>query len=265
MAKRGAKVIICCRDKARADKAVEDIKKESSNENVQNVILDLASLKSVRKCAETLNKTEEKVDYLINNAGVMMCPQWKTEEGFDMQMGTNHFGHFLFTDLMLPLLKKSVKTGHKPRIVIVSSLAHTGAKKGISFDDINFEKKFSTMDAYCQSKLANVLHAKGLAKRLDGISVYSLHPGVIATELTRHVADWMGPFKHIYNWLVEFVSKDPFHGAQTTLYCTLEDSIENQSGLYYSDCDVKEAAKMGQDMEAVEKLWELSEKLVGLK
>jgi len=266
LAKRGAKVIICCRDKSRAEKAVEDIKKESSNENVTFALLDLASLDSVRKCADELNRTEDKVDYLINNAGVMMCPQWKTEDGFDMQMGTNHFGHFLFTELMLPLLEKSIQTGHHPRIVIVSSMAHEMASNGISFDDINFEKNFSTMKAYGESKLANILHAKELAERLDGrISVYSLHPGVIATELTRHIANWLGPFKTPYNKIVEFIAKDPFHGAQTSLYCTLEDSIGHQSGLYYSDCDVKTPKKQGQDMEAAKKLRELSFNLVGLK
>ena len=267
LAKRGAKIVICCRDKGRAEKAVEDIKKESSNENVKYLLLDLASLASVRKCAEELNKTEEKIDYLINNAGVMMCPQWKTEDGFDMQMGTNHFGHFLFTELVLPLVHKSAQSGHHPRIVIVSSMAHEMATNGLSFDNINFEKDFKTMKVYGESKLANVLHAKELAERLDArISVYSLHPGVIATELGRHVAEWVpGPLKYPAKWLQEFIMKDPFHGAQTTLYCTLEDSIEKQSGLYYSDCNVKTPAKQGQDMEAARKLRELSFKMVGLK
>ena len=120
---------------------------------------------------------------------------------------------------------------------------------------------------YGQSKLANLLHAKELAKRLNntGISVYVLHPGVIATELTRHIANWLGPFKTPYNKIVEFIAKDPFHGAQTSLYCTLEDSIGHQSGLYYSDCDVKTPKKQGQDMEAAKKLRELSFNLVGLK
>ena len=161
----------------------------------------------MRKCAETLLEKEDKIDYLINNAGVMLCPDWKTEDGFDMQMGTNHFGHFLFTELVLPLVRKSAASGEHPRylqgpplptarfykypvtklfdflicrIVIVSSMAHTMATNGISFDDINFENSFNSTQVYAQSKLANVLHAKELAKRLEntGISVYSLHPGI---------------------------------------------------------------------------------------
>lgn len=198
-----------------------------------------------------------------------MCPQWKTEDGFDMQMGTNHFGHFLFTQLLLPLIHKSVQAGNHPRIVIVSSLAHSSATKGITFDDINFEKNFSTMKVYGESKLANILHAKELAKRLEnsGISVYVLHPGVIMTELGRHIEKM---FPKLLGYLMQpvakFIFKTPFHGAQTTLYCTLEDSIGNQSGQYYADCGLaKTSTKHAEDMEQARKLWELSEKLVGLK
>ena len=116
LAKRGARVIICCRDMKRANAGLADIKAESGSDNVEIVQLDLASLKSVRKAALELSRKEEKIDYLINNAGVMMCPQWKTEDGFDMQMGTNHFGPFLFTELILPLLKKAAVQGKpKPR------------------------------------------------------------------------------------------------------------------------------------------------------
>merc|ERR1712241_492345 len=271
LAKRGAKVIICCRDKSRAEKAVEDIKKESSNENVTFALLDLASLNSVRRCAEELNRTEDKIDYLINNAGVMMCPQWKTEDGFDMQMGTNHFGHFLFTELLLPLIEKSASDGFHPRIVILSSLAHRSAKNGISFNDIGFEKSFKTVEVYGQSKLANILHAKELSRRLEGsgISVYVLHPGVISTELGRHISDLvptlLKPIFIPFMVLLSLFIKTPFHGAQTTLYCTLEDSIVKDSGKYYADCkETKTLTQHAEDMDAAKKLWNLSEKMVNL-
>lgn len=268
LARRGAKVIICCRSLERAEAAVKDIKDDSGSNLVEIQQLDLASLKSVRQCAEALLEKEEKIDYLINNAGVMLCPDWKTEDGFDMQMGTNHLGHFLLTELVMPLIKKSAASGHHPRIVIVSSLAHVGARDGIDFDDIHFEKNFSSMKAYQQSKLANVLHAKELARRLDntGISVYALHPGVIMTELGRHIEEKIP--KAVGCCLKptsKFVCKTPFYGAQTTLYCVLEDKIEAESGCYYSDCHVKTPAAQAQDMEAAKRLWELSEELVGLK
>ena len=115
LAKRGARVIMCCRDLTKAEEAAKDIRKSSGSDLVEIMHLDLASLKSVRKCAETLIEKEDKVDYLINNAGVMMCPNWKTEDGFDMQMGTNHFGHFLFTQNVMPLLRKSAASGYHPR------------------------------------------------------------------------------------------------------------------------------------------------------
>ena len=153
----------------------------------------------------------------------------------------------------------------------MSSLAHAEAKNGISFDDINFEKSFSSMQVYGQSKLSNILHAKELARRLEntGISVYVLHPGVIATELGRHLLEKipyiLRPIFIPILALSRFLIKTPFHGAQTTLYCTLEDSIENESGKYYSDCKVtKTSTKHAEDMEAAKKLWDLSEKLVNL-
>jgi len=267
LAKRGARVIMCCRDLTKAEEAAKDIRKSSGSDLVEIMHLDLASLKSVRKCAETLIEKEDKVDYLINNAGVMMCPDWKTEDGFDMQMGTNHFGHFLFTEKVMPLLRKSAASGYHPRIVIVASLAHTFARNGISFDDINYEKNFNSREAYGQSKLANVLHCRELAKKLEntGISVYSLHPGVINTELGRHIYDQYPKFIHPILQCLTWCIKTPFHGAQTTLYCCLEDKIEGESGLYYSDCARKDASAHGRDDEAAKKLWELSEKMVGLK
>ena len=115
LAKRGARVIMCCRDLTKAEEASKEIRKISGSDLVEVEHLDLASLKSVRKCAETLVEKEDKIDYLINNAGVMVCPDWKTEDGFDMQMGTNHFGHFLFTEMLMPLLRKCAASGEHPR------------------------------------------------------------------------------------------------------------------------------------------------------
>jgi len=269
LAKRGARVIICCRDMTRAEAAAKDIRTDSGSDLVEVAQLDLASLKSVRKCAENLLENEDKIDYLINNAGVMMCPEGKTEDGFDMQMGTNHFGHFAFTELVMPLIRKSSASGHHPRIVIVSSMGHLMARQGINFEDVNYDTDFNTMKAYGISKLANVLHAKELANRLNntGISVYVLHPGAVNTELSRHIhkkipsfiACCMIPF---FGWII----KSPFHGAQTTLYCTLDDKIECESGKYYSDCAVAPTlTSHAEDMDQAKKLWELSEKVTLLK
>ncbi len=176
LSRRGAHVVLLCRSVSKAEEAAKTIEVETGN-TVDVEKLDLASLESVRECAEALRAKLDKVDLLVNNAGIMMCPELKTTEGFEMQFGTNHLGHFLLTELLLPLMERSVYTGFKPRIVILSSSLHKSGK--IRWDDINFKRGYDKLEAYNQSKLANVLHAKHLAKRLQGsgITVYSLHPG----------------------------------------------------------------------------------------
>ncbi|XP_019624332.1 PREDICTED: retinol dehydrogenase 13-like, partial [Branchiostoma belcheri] len=138
----------------------EAIRKDTGNGNVVVEKLDLASLKSVREFAAKANGTESRLDILINNAGIMTCPQWKTEDGFEMQFGTNHLGHFLLTNLLLDKLKNSAPS----RVVNVASSAHYGGH--IHFDDINLEKSYGPIKAYCQSKLANVLFTKELDRRM---------------------------------------------------------------------------------------------------
>ena len=154
----------------------------------------------------------------------------------------------------------------------MSSLGHKYQLRGyigIKFDDFNFENGFVPMKAYGHSKLANILHAKELAERLEntGISVYSLHPGAILTDIGRDIEkNKMSQFTAtILKTILGFCLKTPFHGAQTTLYCCLEDKIEHESGNYYSGCRKVNPTLEAQDKEAAKKLWELSEKLVGLK
>ena len=147
-------------------------------------------------------------------------------------------------------------------------MGHKMATNGIDFEDIHCDNNFNSMKTYAMSKLANILHAKELAKRLEntGISVYVLHPGVIATELSRHVENKIPKFLLCCLKPMQWAIKTPFYGAQTTLYCTLDDKIECENGKYYSDCAQKPTlTRHAEDMEAAKKLWELSENLVGLK
>ncbi|CAN9506720.1 unnamed protein product [Ophioblennius macclurei] len=260
MARRGARVILACRDLTRARVAADEIRQQSGNGNVVVKKLDLASLQSVRDLTKEVEEKEERLDILINNAGIMMCPKLQTEDGFEMQFGVNHLGHFLLTNRLLDLLKKSAPS----RVVIVSSLAH---ERGvIHFDDINLDKDYHRMKSYRQSKLANVLFGKELAARLQGtgVTVYSLHPGVIRTELTRHLLPTLALWQKMVIGVLQWLIKTPCEGAQTSIYCAVDESLANVSGLYYSDCAPKTPAPQARDDAAAKKLWDLSASMVGL-
>ena len=194
-------------------------------------------------------------------------PTAKTKDGFEMQFGTNHLGHFLLTELLLPKLKHSASNGFNARIVIVSSVAHLGGN--IRWDDLNFETpgSYSPARAYFQSKLANVMHGAALARKLrgTGITVYSLHPGVIDTELTRHIQKSHWVAYSLLGRLYRYLIKTPFHGAQTTLYCCLEDKLSGVSGKYYSDCVEARPKRQALVIEDQEKLWKMSCDMVGIK
>ncbi|XP_052790512.1 retinol dehydrogenase 13-like [Mya arenaria] len=263
LARRGARILIAGRDLKRTNAAADEIRRTTGNDNVIVYNLDLASLKSVRECAKEVLAKEDRLDILINNAGVMITPiHWRTADGFEMQMGTNHLGHFLFTNLLLDLIKRSAPS----RIINVSSLGHS--YMDLDLDDLNSEK-VDTVTAYGRSKLANILFTRELHRRLKGSGVISvsLHPGAVATELYRYTGDHRLPFRLLITvfWaLYKHINKTPEEGAQTTLHCALEPEVEQQSGKYFSDCAVKEPSRQAQDDVMASKLWTLSEKLVGL-
>ena len=185
MAKRNARVILACRSVERGKAAVADVKKRSGYNNVVFVQLDLGSLDSVRAFAAKILEDEPHIDILINNAGVMMIPKrTRTQDGFEMQFGVNHLGHFLLTNLLLDRIKDAPSA----RIVNLSSSAQGYAGK-FDFDNLNSERSYSPMGAYCASKLANVLFTRSLAKRLEvsGITTNAVDPGVIKTGLQQHL------------------------------------------------------------------------------
>ena len=189
----------------------------------------------------------------------MACDYQKTEDGFEMQFGTNHLGHFLLTMLLLDRLKKSAPS----RIINVSSKGHAMGSGKINFDDIHWEKSYSAFDAYFNSKLANVLFTRVLSKRLEGshVTANSLHPGVSRTELARHTI-YSGA---IFFPLVWYVLKTPEQGAQTAIYCAVAEEMEGVSGKYLADCAITEPSEGAQDDDAAGKLWDLSLKMVGLE
>ncbi|XP_072535812.1 retinol dehydrogenase 12, like isoform X2 [Salminus brasiliensis] len=246
----GARIIMACRDMKKADAALKEVIEASGNQNVVTKNLDLADSASIREFAQTINSEEKQVNILINNAGVMVCPYGKTADGFEMQIGVNHMGHFLLTFLLMDLIKRSSPA----RIINVSSMAHKWGS--INIDDINSEKSYDKSRAYSQSKLANVLFTRCLAKKLEGtgVTTYVLHPGVVQTELWRH----LNRVQQGAMWLIKPFTKTSVQGAQTTIYCAVAPELETESGKYYSDCAPASCSAAAMDDEMAKRLWDLS-------
>ncbi|XP_041829770.1 retinol dehydrogenase 13-like isoform X1 [Melanotaenia boesemani] len=263
LAERGGRIIMGCRNMEKCEAAAKEIRGNTLNPHVYAHHLDLASIKSIREFAERIKQEEERVDILINNAGVMRCPAWKTEDGFDMQFGVNHLGHFLLTNLLLEKLKESAPS----RVINLTSLAHIIGK--IDFEDLNWEKKkFDTKQAYCQSKLANVLFTRELAKRLQGtgVTVNAVHPGVVATELGRHTGLHQSQFSNsVLSPFFSLLVKSPQLGAQPSIYLAVSEEMEGVTGQYYDVMTEKEPAPQALDDETARRLWQVSSRLVGLE
>lgn len=257
LARRGGKVYIACRDIKRGEEALADIKRISGSEHVHFLQLDLASLASVREFSSKFHELESQLHILICNAGVMACPKAQTKDGFEMQMGTNHLGHFLLTNLLLDLLKASSPS----RVVVVSSSGHKFS--GINRDDLMAEKSYSKIKQYGQSKLANILFARHLAKKLDGlVTVNSCHPGVVQTELGRHINPTLR--KYVLEPLATPFFKTPWEGAQTQIRLAVDPELDNVTGKYFVDCEETTPSKDARDDETAAWLYQKSAELVNL-
>lgn len=277
MAAKGAHVILAGRDAGKLEEAARDIAGET-NATVDTIVCDLASLDSVRASAREANERFDKIDLLINNAGVMACPKGHTADGLEMQFGTNHVGHFLLTNLLMPLVEK----GEDPRIVNLSSRGHHIDR--VHFDDPNYQSRdYEKWQAYGQSKTANILFAVGLEKRLadKGIHAYALHPGGIQTNLGRHMTE------EDRQWMMSRMRKQAEvsdgkeqgfktipQGAATTCWVATSDTLAGAGGLYCEDCHVADqddqdptggVRSYAIDEDSAERLWALSEDLVGEK
>lgn len=261
LAEKNAFVMIAVRNVRKGQGVAEAIHKEYAAADVSVRELDLANLESVKSFAESVLEEYDRLDLLINNAGVMMCPYSKTRDGFEMQFGTNHLGHFALTGQLLPLLKKT--TGS--RIVVLSSLAH---KMGnLDFSDLNWEKrKYNTQKAYGDSKLANLYFAYELARKLESEgnnpTVTAAHPGWTATELQRHSG--------LAGFLNNFFAQGVDMGALPTLRAAIDPDAH--PGDYFGPrkhfemhgypVKVKSNAR-SHDRDAARELWKQSEELTG--
>lgn len=260
LANKGAEVIIAVRNKDKGDKAVQNIIDQNSKANVKLMSLDLAELKTVEQFANQFKQKYTKLDLLINNAGVMMPPYGKTKDGFELQFGTNHLGHFALTGQLLELMNKTPNS----RIVNVSSKAHEYGT--IDFNDLTWEnRKYKGMKAYGDSKIANLYFTYELSNRIDGSNtiVSAAHPGWTATDLQRHSV--------VFSFFNKFFAMPIEQGALPTLKAATDESV--QSGDYYGPdkfmewrgYPVKvESNKLSQDKGIANKLWDVSQELTGV-
>lgn len=248
LAGRGARVILAGRSAEKTEAAIREIADETRNTDLDFVALDLGDLDSVRRAAVDILTENEPIHVLINNAG-LAGKRGLTKSGFEMAFGTNHVGPFLFTEL----LREHISESGLGRIVNVASAAHFDAKEGIDWEGVRRPTVTRTGFAeYGVSKLANVLHAQELGRRLKGtgVTTYALHPGAVASDVWREV-----PFglRHV----MKLFMKSAVEGAQTSLYCATSPEVSEHTGRYYDDCRERKASKVATPELAAE-LWERS-------
>jgi len=270
LARAGAEVILAGRNANKGARAVEMIRAEVPAAKIGFEALDLASLASVTDFAARLRDQRESLDMLINNAGVMVPPvRQQTADGFELQLGTNHLGHFALTAGLLPLLRK----GRDPRVVALSSVAARSGR--IDFDDLNAERSYKPMAVYSQSKLACLMFALELQRRSDaggwGVASLASHPGVSRTDLL-HNAPGRGSAVGLARSLLWFLFQPAAMGALPTLYAAT--SAAAKPGAYYGPNRLSETrgypaqAKIppqALDEAAAARLWEVGESLTGMR
>jgi len=255
LAKKGFKVVIAGRSLERTQPVLDHIKSLNVDEEAMFLPLDLASFESVRECAKLFLQLNLPLNLLVNNAGVAGL-RGLTKDGFEMTFGVNHLGHFLLTQLLLEKMQSSGLS----RIVTVSSRAHKRTA-GINWDALcQPTRSLTGIHEYAVSKLANLLFSAELAKRLNGtsISTYSLHPGVVDTEIWRALPKWARPLLRLRGFLT------PEEGARTTLHCAMH-APKHESGLYYADSKPIQPAALGRNSELAAELWRRSEVWVNQK
>ncbi len=271
MAARKARVILAGRNQAKLDEAASAIRAETGSDAVETIICDLGSLDSVRACAAQANERFEKIDVLINNAGIMATAEGTTADGFESQFGTNHLGHFALTKGLMPLIEK----GEAKRIVNLSSRGHQICP--VNLEDPNFESRdYEPFASYGQSKTANVLFSVGLEQRFAerGIHSYAVHPGGIHTNLGRYMSEEMSAalMKSIEASDPNFAFKSIPQGAATSVWAATADELEGRGGVYCEDCHIAEiddesrtsgVRSYAVDTGNADTLWAMSEQMTG--
>lgn len=268
LAALGATVWMTSRDVQKGEAAVADVRRTAKHDRVHLLRLDLASTASIRQASEQFLSSTTRLDVLVNNAGLVLSERRLTEDGFEMTFGVNHLGHFLLTILLIDRMKATV-TGPgaaqpgSVRIVNLSSDAHRQSG-GLPWDDLRRDRGYSTISSYGDSKLANILFSRALTTRLagTGITANAVHPGVVSTSFAADGdTGWFG------KWLMPLAR--PFlltaaDGAKTSLYVATEPSLDAVSGRYFAKSRESKPTKYALDDAAAERLWAVSEQLLGL-
>ncbi|XP_038059959.1 retinol dehydrogenase 12-like isoform X2 [Patiria miniata] len=270
LARRGARVILACRNLQKAEDAAKEIKTRTGNSEVVVRHLDLASLQSVREFANKIIESEDRLDILINNAGVpdVGHADLVTKDNFHSVFGINHFGHFLLTNLLLDLLKKSAPS----RVINIASIAHKYVNSPIDLTKEHPSGKspvlYPHLKNYFQSKLANILFGRELARRLEstGVTSVSIHPGVVFSSWWLNMkVNWVRALTYYIQWpFMWLLFIDEEAGAQTTLHCALDESVSQLPGRYFANCAAVQPSELARDDEMARRLWDVSCQATGL-
>lgn len=242
-----------CRNKEKAEAAREEIKKKSGNDNIDILIVDLASLKSVRNVAENFKSKYDKLHVLINNGGVFNFERVVTEDGYESTFAVNYLSHFLLTNLLLDVIEKSAPS----RIINLSSDIHKFFK--INMEDLMSEKNYKSQKAYSYSKFALVLHAYALARKLEGkkVAVNVIHPGHAATQMTQ-------PTGRVSKFILSRMGITPEEAAKTSIHVASSPEVGEITGKYFKKCKAANSHKWTHDDYLQNRLWKISEELVNI-
>lgn len=257
LARRGARVVMVGRDPARTEAARADVARRSGATEVTHLLCDFSSQAAIRGLATKVLAKHERIDVLVNNAGGVHKARTLTEDGIEATFAVNHLGYFLLTNLLLDRIVASTPA----RIVTVSSAGH---RRGtMDFDDLGFERGYSIMRAYCRSKLGNVLFAAELARRLAGrgVTSNSLHPGGVSTNIWSGAPGWAKPLIAVV--LRPFLIS-PAEGATTIVQLAASSELEGVTGKYFERKRPVKPAPLGCDEALAKRLWDVSERMVGL-
>jgi NAD(P)-dependent dehydrogenase (short-subunit alcohol dehydrogenase family) len=257
LARRGARVILVGRDPGRTEATVAAVKMRSGSTEVSSFLCDFSSQADTRRLAEAVLARHDRLDVLVNNAGAVNKKRQVTVDGIEKTFAVNHLGYFLLTNLLRDLLVRSAPA----RVVTVASIGH---RKGtLDFSDLGYERGYSIMRAYGRSKLANVLFASELARRLAGTGVTSnsLHPGAVATNIWSGAPLWAKPLIHLL-FRPSFIS--PAEGGAHIVELAASPELEGVTGKYFEEGRMVEPAPLAQDEALAQRLWDVSAGMVGL-